>query len=163
MTANTKERRKLYCVDIVHKNISEWQIFTDKRSEAVYNLEPCLIISPLQSTAGHRPLQLLVISLDLRLLASSFCQPSCINRQVFWTVPKREVSFALSKSKGIKVPSKTYTIVLSWQSDKDLHSSNIKALQFRITILHCIIGMQFAEIRTFPRIQFPRSKTNDTI
>jgi hypothetical protein len=30
-----------------------------------------IIISPPQSTAGHRPLQLLAISLDLRLLASS--------------------------------------------------------------------------------------------
>jgi hypothetical protein len=30
-----------------------------------------IIISPLQSTAGHTSLQLLAISLDLRLLASS--------------------------------------------------------------------------------------------
>jgi hypothetical protein len=39
-----------------------------------------IIISPLQSTAGHRPLQRLAISLDPRLLASSSCQPSCTNR-----------------------------------------------------------------------------------
>jgi hypothetical protein len=39
-----------------------------------------IIISPLQSTAGHTPLQFLAISLDLRLLASSSCQPSCANR-----------------------------------------------------------------------------------
>jgi hypothetical protein len=43
-----------------------------------------IITSPLQSTAGHRPLQLLVISLDLRLLASSFCQPSCANPHSTW-------------------------------------------------------------------------------
>jgi hypothetical protein len=42
-----------------------------------------IIISPLQSTAGHRPLQLLVISLDIRLLASSSCQPSCANRHIY--------------------------------------------------------------------------------
>jgi hypothetical protein len=34
-----------------------------------------IIISPIQSTAGHRLLQSLAISLDLRLLASSSCQP----------------------------------------------------------------------------------------
>jgi hypothetical protein len=39
-----------------------------------------IIISLLQPTAGHRPPQCLAISLDLRLLASSSCQPSCANR-----------------------------------------------------------------------------------
>jgi hypothetical protein len=39
-----------------------------------------IIISLLQSTAGHRPLQYLAISLDLRLLASSSRQPFCVNR-----------------------------------------------------------------------------------
>jgi hypothetical protein len=43
-----------------------------------------IIISLSQSTAGHRPLQLLAISLDLRLLASSFYQPSCANRHSTW-------------------------------------------------------------------------------
>jgi hypothetical protein len=43
-----------------------------------------IIISPLQSTAGHRPLQLLAISLDLRLFAKSSCQPSCANRHCTW-------------------------------------------------------------------------------
>jgi hypothetical protein len=43
-----------------------------------------IIVSPLQSTAGHRPLQLLAISLDLRLLASSSCQPSCANHHSTW-------------------------------------------------------------------------------
>jgi hypothetical protein len=38
------------------------------------------IISPLQYAVGHRPLQFLAISLDLRLLTSSFCQLSCANR-----------------------------------------------------------------------------------
>jgi hypothetical protein len=33
-----------------------------------------IIISPLQSTAGHRPLQLLAISLDLRLLYIVYCR-----------------------------------------------------------------------------------------
>jgi hypothetical protein len=32
-----------------------------------------IIISPLQSIAGHRPFQFLVISLAFRLLASSSC------------------------------------------------------------------------------------------
>jgi hypothetical protein len=36
-----------------------------------------IIISPLQSTAGHRPLQSLAISLDPGLLASTSCQPFC--------------------------------------------------------------------------------------
>jgi hypothetical protein len=43
-----------------------------------------IIISPPQSTAGHRPLQLLAISLDLRLLESSSRQPSCANRHSTW-------------------------------------------------------------------------------
>jgi hypothetical protein len=37
-----------------------------------------------QSIAGHRPLEFLAISLDLRLLASSSCQPSCANRNSTW-------------------------------------------------------------------------------
>jgi hypothetical protein len=41
-------------------------------------------ISSLQSTAGHRPFQLLVILLDVWLLASSSCQPSCANRHSTW-------------------------------------------------------------------------------
>jgi hypothetical protein len=41
-----------------------------------------IIIRPLQ-TAGHRPLQYLAISLDLRL-ASSSCQPPCANRHSTW-------------------------------------------------------------------------------
>jgi hypothetical protein len=47
-----------------------------------------IIISPLQSTAGHRPLQLLANSLDLRLLASSSRQPSIVfppGLRVFYT------------------------------------------------------------------------------
>jgi hypothetical protein len=42
-----------------------------------------IIISPLQSTAGHRPLQFLTILLNLRL-ASSSCQPSYANRHSAW-------------------------------------------------------------------------------
>jgi hypothetical protein len=36
---------------------------------------PIVIISSLQSTAGYRPIQFHAISLDPRLLVSSFCQP----------------------------------------------------------------------------------------
>jgi hypothetical protein len=36
-------------------------------------------------TGGHRPLQLLAITLDLRLLASSPCQPSCAIRHSTWS------------------------------------------------------------------------------
>jgi hypothetical protein len=43
-----------------------------------------IIINPLQSTAGHRPLQFLAIPLDFRLLASSSCQPSCANGYSIW-------------------------------------------------------------------------------
>jgi hypothetical protein len=43
-----------------------------------------IIISLLQSTAGHRTLQCLAISLDLRILASISCQPSCANRHSTW-------------------------------------------------------------------------------
>jgi hypothetical protein len=42
-----------------------------------------IIISLPQSTAGHR-LQSLAISLGLRLLASSSCQPFCANRHSTW-------------------------------------------------------------------------------
>jgi hypothetical protein len=44
-----------------------------------------IIISPLLSTAGHRPLQSLAMSLDLRLLASSSCHPSRVNRHSTFT------------------------------------------------------------------------------
>jgi hypothetical protein len=45
-----------------------------------------IIISLLHSTAGHRPLQFLAISLDprLRIYASSSCQPFCANRHSTW-------------------------------------------------------------------------------
>jgi hypothetical protein len=45
-----------------------------------------IIISHYSSatTAGHRPLQLLAFSLDLRLLASSYCQPFCTNHHSIW-------------------------------------------------------------------------------
>jgi hypothetical protein len=43
-----------------------------------------IIISLLQSTVGHKPLQCLAISLDLRLLASSFCQPSYASLYSTW-------------------------------------------------------------------------------
>jgi hypothetical protein len=43
-----------------------------------------IIISPQQSTAGHRPLQLLAIWLDLQLLVSSSRQPSRANRHSTW-------------------------------------------------------------------------------
>jgi hypothetical protein len=41
-------------------------------------------ISLPQSTAEHKPLQSLAISLDLRLLASSYCQSSFANRHSTW-------------------------------------------------------------------------------
>jgi hypothetical protein len=44
-----------------------------------------IIISPLQSTAGNRPLQLLAISLDPQLLASSSCQLSSANHHSNWS------------------------------------------------------------------------------
>jgi hypothetical protein len=43
-----------------------------------------IIISPLQSTAGHRPLQLRAISLDLRLFLLNSCQPSCAKHYSTW-------------------------------------------------------------------------------
>jgi hypothetical protein len=45
-----------------------------------FGIEVIIIISPLQSTVGHRLLKLLAISLDFRLLASSSYQPFCANR-----------------------------------------------------------------------------------
>jgi hypothetical protein len=42
------------------------------------------IICPLQSTAGHKTLQLVAISLELRLLASRYCQVSCANHHSTW-------------------------------------------------------------------------------
>jgi hypothetical protein len=47
-------------------------------------LDIIIIISLSQSTAGHMLLQYPAISLDLRLLASSSCQPSCANRLSTW-------------------------------------------------------------------------------
>jgi hypothetical protein len=49
-----------------------------------YQLIIIIIIIPSQSTAGHRPLQVLAISLDPRPLASSSCQPSCASRYSTW-------------------------------------------------------------------------------
>jgi hypothetical protein len=46
---------------------------------SVHNRQPTV-----QSTAGHRPLQFLAISLDPRLLASSSCQPAYANRHSTW-------------------------------------------------------------------------------
>jgi hypothetical protein len=43
-----------------------------------------IIVSLLQFTAKHRPPQLLAILVELRLLASSSCQPSCANRHSTW-------------------------------------------------------------------------------
>jgi hypothetical protein len=53
-----------------------------------------IIISPLESIAGHRPLQLLAILLDLRLLASSFTAPAA-------TTPTG-VYFLLINDRGIQ-------------------------------------------------------------
>jgi hypothetical protein len=53
---------------------TRWKTFCTDRPHLVGSSS--LIISPLQSTAELRHLQFLVISLDLRLLVSSSCQPS---------------------------------------------------------------------------------------
>jgi hypothetical protein len=55
-----------------------------KQMQLSLSLKIIIIICPLQSTAGHRPLQFLAISLDLRLIASSSCQPFCANRHSTW-------------------------------------------------------------------------------
>jgi hypothetical protein len=64
-----------------------YQLLT-KQNLTYYNFEEkkrtIIIISPSQATDRHRPLQLLAISLDLRLLASSSRQPSCANRHSIW-------------------------------------------------------------------------------
>jgi hypothetical protein len=50
----------------------------------VLTIRLIIISSPLQSTGGHTSLQLLAISLDLRLLESSSRQPLCVNRHSTW-------------------------------------------------------------------------------
>jgi hypothetical protein len=59
------------------------KVFLFKYSNAVY-IMIIIIISPLQFATGYRPLQLLAISLDPRLLASRSCQPSYVNRHSTW-------------------------------------------------------------------------------
>jgi hypothetical protein len=59
-------------------------VWPDRYIQAISLSLYIIIISLLQSTAGHRPLQCLAISLDLRLFASSSCQPSCANRRSTW-------------------------------------------------------------------------------
>jgi hypothetical protein len=58
-----------------------------------YNTTLIIIISPPQSTAGHRPLQSLAISLDLQLLASSSRRPSCVNCHYTSTWPEGVVYY----------------------------------------------------------------------
>jgi hypothetical protein len=53
-----------------------------------------IIISPLQSTAAHKPLQFFAISLDPRLLASSSWQPSYANLHSTW--PEGVLHYVLS-------------------------------------------------------------------
>jgi hypothetical protein len=61
-----------------HPGVKEWLfrsvLLTKSENQCPpLTLQYGIIISPLQSTAGHRALQLLAISLDIRLLASSSC------------------------------------------------------------------------------------------
>jgi hypothetical protein len=54
------------------------------RNNLMVNPFVIINISPLQSTAGRKPLQFRANSLDPRLLASSSCRPSCPNRHTTW-------------------------------------------------------------------------------
>jgi hypothetical protein len=71
-----------------------------------------IVISPLQYTAGHRPLQLLAISLDLGLLASSFCQPSCVNRHSTWRPTLRLPRCGLHSR--TRLPQRSSVLRLIW-------------------------------------------------
>jgi hypothetical protein len=62
---------------------TNWPKDLSQRSNNIQR-DSITIIRPLQSTARYRPLQILTISLDLRLLASSSCQPSCVNCHSTW-------------------------------------------------------------------------------
>jgi hypothetical protein len=81
--------RKKYCLLSIHytiRHISATSLIpmqVQKHQPDVKNVS-IIISSSLQSTAGHGPLQLLAISLDLWLLTSSSCQPSCANRHFTW-------------------------------------------------------------------------------
>jgi hypothetical protein len=70
-TVNAKKRWKTMACQFLKKSHKVTGLDNKRASFFKINNIIIIIINPPQSTAGHRPLQLLTISLDLRLLASS--------------------------------------------------------------------------------------------
>jgi hypothetical protein len=99
----------------------------------------CFVISPLQSTAGHRPLQLFSISLDLRQLASSSRQPSCVNRHSTWhesghltlRLPRRGLH------SRTRLPQRLSVLRLIWPAH--CHFSTLIRCAMSVTLVLCRI------------------------
>jgi hypothetical protein len=85
--------------------------------------------SPSSAHYSHKPLQLSALSLDLRLLASSSCQPSCAAVFVF------EKSFNVLKLKSQKCLHCGYCTDNDDIINKSIHSKSIK--------IFCRIDMNF--------------------
>jgi hypothetical protein len=99
-------------------------------------------------TVGHRPLQCLAISLDLRLLASSSCQPSCANRHSTW--PEGVLHYVYLDA--VSTPELVYPIgyrFYGWYGQPTATS----ACRCRIVPLHrwtlvtCIIGSRHCHVK----------------
>jgi hypothetical protein len=105
-----------------------------------------IIISLPQSTAGHRPLQSLAISLDLRLLASSSCQLSCANRRLSARWLKRTVllSHTLYRHRGShRHPSYPN----SWEDDNWWKFNQTTTYIWEGDVLTVAISVSFYEIQ----------------
>jgi hypothetical protein len=75
-------RRSLFLYKVYFSNIP-FMLYPRTGSRSIPEVSSIFHLPKLLSY-GHRPLQLLAISLELRLLASSSCQPSCANRHSTW-------------------------------------------------------------------------------
>jgi hypothetical protein len=100
-------------------------------------LERIIIISPLQSTAGHRPLQFLAISLDLRLLASSSCQPLCPNRHSTWPGGVLHYVYRDGLHSRTRLPQRLSVLQLIWPAH--CHFSMLTLCAISVTLVFCRI------------------------
>jgi hypothetical protein len=101
-----------------HVKLTTWDLFI-------------IIISQLQSIAGHRTIQLLAISLDLRLLASSSCQSSCANRHSAW--PEGVLRRGLHSK--TRLPLRLSVLRLIWPAH--YHFSVLIRCAMSVTLVYC--------------------------
>jgi hypothetical protein len=109
-----------------HFNISIAPV-RSRGGSLVFYIMAVIIISLSQSTARRRSLQLLDISLDLRLLASRSCQSFCANRHSTW--PEDVLHYVYRDSLQ---SSFTPTVVRSTADTAVLSSQRLEH------VLHCI-------------------------